>query len=112
MPCIPFSHVAPDGSVVTGIACTRGARRSKCATCKQAAGLECDGCDRPLCAPCAVSHRTGVDFCPTCCRALFVEWCASAEGQRFTGGHRDLRRNAFRAWAKATQDRFDRLKKA
>ncbi len=104
MPCIPFNI---DG--VTGVACTRGSRREKCSTCGSSSNLYCDGCDKPLCAPCSVSHRRNLDFCPECCRELFREWCATEEGKRYASGHRDLRRNAFRAWAKHNPDRFDLL---
>jgi hypothetical protein len=72
-----FKHIAPDGSVVTGVACTRS-RRGRvpdCSVCTQEKGpILCDGpapagskrksCDAPLCRGCA--HRTGPDrdMCP------------------------------------------------
>lgn len=82
------------------ILCSRNAPAKRCATCSKLGQLLCDGCDQPLCAPCSVSPRDGLDFCPACCRPYFTEWCATEEGQRFKTAHRDLRRNAFRAWAR------------
>lgn len=84
----------------TVIGCGRNARALRCATCNKLGQLCCDGCDAPLCAACSVSPRTGLDFCPTCCKPYFKEWCATEEGQRYATGHRELRRGAFRAWAK------------
>ncbi len=82
------------------IACGPRAKPKACATCGKLGQLLCDGCDAPLCAPCSVSHRPDLDFCPSCCREIFVQWCGEEEGQRYRAGHRDIRRNAFRAWVK------------
>lgn len=115
----------PDGS--TGIVCQRRPPRKRCASCHQLAGLECDGCDKPLCAPCSVSpgpqvlpdSTTSLDFCPTCCRPVFVEWCAGP-GAAYKvpkpgitpDTHRMLRRAAFRKWATEHPEKFDALRKA
>ncbi len=85
---------------VTAIACGPRAKPQRCATCKGLGQLLCDGCDAPLCAPCSVSAREGLDHCPTCCKPIFAQWCATEEGLRYAAGHRDLRRNAFRAWTR------------
>jgi hypothetical protein len=90
----------PNGMAV--IACARGPRVPVwfCATCKVIARLVCDGCDQPVCEACSVSPRTGLDYCPSCCKPYFKEWLATEEGQRFVPAARELRRAAFRAWAK------------
>lgn len=85
---------------MTAIVCSRNAPAKRCAACSKLGQLACDGCDQPLCAACSVSPRDGLDFCPNCCRPYFVEWCATDEGRRWRTAHRDLRRNAFRAWVK------------
>lgn len=85
---------------MTIITCGPRAKSQLCATCAKLGQLLCDGCDAPLCAPCSVSHRPDLDFCPTCCRDIFRQWCATEEAKRYATGHRDLRRNAFRAWVK------------
>lgn len=71
-----------------------------CPACGKIAKLVCDGCDAPVCEACSVSPRTGLDFCPACCRPYFKEWCGTEEGKRYATGHRELRRDAFRAWVK------------
>lgn len=96
MTCVFYTGAAG----VTVIACGPRAKPAPCASCSKLSQLLCDGCDKPLCAPCSVSPREGLDFCPVCCRDVFREWCATDEGRRYAAGHRDLRRNAFRAWAK------------
>lgn len=84
----------------TIIACARNAPAKRCSACGKLGQLACDGCDLPLCAACSVSPRDGLDFCPSCCRPYFKEWCGTEEGRRYANGHRDVRRNAFRAWAR------------
>lgn len=113
MPCIPF-HSA-DGKF-SGIVCTRGRRgkRQLCATCKAPCDLLCDGlkCDQPLCLGCAVSPRSGLDFCPSCCRQAFVWWLRNEGGKAAyqlgptEPARKSNGRNAFRAWAKANADKF------
>lgn len=113
MPCLPF-HSA-DGQF-SGIVCTRGRRgkRRPCATCKAPADLECDGagCDKPLCHACAVSPRNGLDFCPSCCREVFVQWLNHEDGKAAylvgptEAARKSNGRNAFRAWAKARAEKF------
>lgn len=82
---IPFSHIAPDGSVVTGIACGRSRFQACSVTgCNRHATFRCDfpvlrskgwkrgrsaTCDRWLCE----KHRTSTgkdrDYCPPHVRA-------------------------------------------
>lgn len=57
---------------MTVIACGKNARPQRCATCSKLGQLLCDACDQPLCAPCSVSHRADLDYCPACCREIFV----------------------------------------
>jgi len=76
-----FQHIAPDGSVVTGIACGRSPRRS-CSVpdCRNPATLRCDfpvrapsrkstTCDRWLCRQHAKRVGTDRDYCPPHVRA-------------------------------------------
>lgn len=97
-----------------GIAC--GSRRQpKCSHCNAqlGTGLECDGCDKPLCHACAVSPKKGVDLCPRCFEPAWKHWLKHYD---LTCGRADLasrteRRAAFRAWARAEADAFLRLVK-
>lgn len=106
-----------------GVVCVRGQRRKRCANCNNLGSLECDGCDKPLCAECSVSPgkhpRAGLgdlDYCPACCRGIFKEWCAG-EGASYRVPkpgiteltHKMLRRAAFRKWAKANPEKFQPL---
>lgn len=108
---------------VTLIGCSRNRPRKPipCASCSVKLGnLLCDGCDKGLCPHCSTAPTDKLDFCPTCARGLFVEWCGSPEGKRWASGatalklepqaHRDLRRNAFRKWAKENAARFEQLR--
>lgn len=110
---------------VTVIACSRGGERAPipCSNCPvQLAQEICDGCDKGLCARCAVSPRPGVDFCPMCFRPLFVAWCSSPEGKRWESGAaalklnpealRDLRRNVFRKWSTHNAAAFEQIRSA
>lgn len=121
MPMYGRRIVSADGKAI-GIACSRYRSRT-CTHCNlREAGLECDGCDKPICAQCAVPPRQGLDFCPSCTRPLFEEWCDTPEGKELSAGvsqsinHADpgrartLRRMAFRAWAKKNATRFDALR--
>lgn len=115
MPWIPlpgggFAHICVRG---------RKPKRKRCLACsgEQLADLECDGCDAPLCRSCAVTPRKDVDFCPSCTRPLFKEWCATEQGRGYKVArpgidgrtHRHLRRAAFRRWAVENVARFDPL---
>ena len=80
-----FRHLAPDGSVVTGIACGR-TRYQMCSTpeCRRHATLQCDfpvqratatqtalaaTCDRWCCSKCAVHVGINRDYCRAHARA-------------------------------------------
>lgn len=121
MPMYGHNIIGGDGKVI-GIACSRHRTRA-CTNCNiREGGLECDGCDKPLCAQCSVPPRKGLDFCPTCAKPIFEEWCDSPEGKALAvgvshdvnhgspGQARTLRRMAFRAWAKKNPTRFDALR--
>lgn len=72
--CIPIRHVAPDGSVVTGIA-TVFVTNHRCQTCGSSATLQCDypviprkgrprTCDRWICTRCATTVGEDRHYCP------------------------------------------------
>lgn len=106
MDCL-YRGPSPDGRGYV-IACGRR-RRVKCATCKLAdAGLECDGCDRPLCASCSVSPRKELDYCPRCFEPAWKHWLRlfPTSASVYT---REERRAAFRQWARHEADTFLRL---
>lgn len=89
------------------IACGRKPPRRRCATCGVlGAGLECDGCDKPLCASCSVSPKEGLDFCPACARPAWVHWWKTSP---VVAGHREQRRSEFRSWARLNADTFLKL---
>lgn len=89
----------PDGT--RGVICSRASKRATCATCGQVADLLCDGCDKPLCRDCAVSPRDNEDLCPKCFNAPFQAWLrAGALGHHVIPGHREQRRDAFRAFVR------------
>jgi hypothetical protein len=102
MDCL-YRGQLPGGGYV--IACGRR-RKVKCATCKQTdAGLECDGCDKPLCAGCAVSPQKGLDFCPKCFEPAWRAWLSkdAAVKRSLTQAER---RAAFREWARTNPYAF------
>ena len=105
MTCTPFRTA--DG--ISGIACTRGQKTKRCATCqKSGAQLLCDGCDRPLCGACHVSPVPAHDFCPACARPVFVTWLRAGElGLVQVPEERQARRMAFRTWARENPEAFD-----
>ena len=87
------------------IACGRRPPRKKCATCqKQLAGLECDGCDKPLCAGCAVSPKKGIDFDPACFKPAWEWWIGQHAARRYLS--QTQRRREFREWARENADDF------
>ncbi len=98
------------------IVCTGRARPQRCAACSKLGQLFCDGCDKPLCATCAVAPTLKLDFCPTCCRALFVEWCSTPAGRALAlpvdpkARDRLVRRLGFREWAKKNPHRFEPIR--
>lgn len=71
MPCNPFKIAQPDGTVISGIMCSRGRQpRRKCYQCEKPADRLCDGatengktCDRPMCWKHAVSPDLETDYC-------------------------------------------------
>jgi len=86
-----------------------------CESCRQGSSLFCDGCAVALCEACAVTvEENATDFCPRCCRPLFVKWFSSSEGKRFEGiaaalhldaqALKDQRRNNFRRWVRDTAE--------
>lgn len=75
MNCTPYKIKAPDGQVVYGFACSRGASRGpKCfvSSCSLVAEKLCDWpfahnktCDRPCCRRHAyMIDPAGIDYCP------------------------------------------------
>lgn len=119
MTCTPFKI---DGRVA-GVVCSRAPRRKRCSACGNLGKLECDGCDKPLCAECSVSlgkhpdaSLGSLDYCPACCRPIFKEWCAGPGAvyrvpkpgvTELT--NKMLRRAAFRRWATANPEKFKPL---
>lgn len=96
----------PGGGLV--IACGRDKPR-RCYTCgANRASLSCDGCDHVLCTGCAVSPRTGLDWCPSCFAPAYAHWKALGP---FPQG-RPERRQAFRLWARENATLFVELSKA
>jgi hypothetical protein len=94
---------------------------SNCDSCEGPSTLVCNGCAGWLCEACAVTlDLERLDFCPTCCRPVFVQWFASTEGRRFEGlaaamklsgdELRNRRRVAFRKWARDNPARFAGLR--
>lgn len=74
MPCDPIGAVLPDGTVVTGIVCTRG-RAEWCSACQRMRyKVLCDWklrgkkagrtCDRKLCYACATRVGEDKHLCP------------------------------------------------
>jgi predicted amidophosphoribosyltransferase len=100
MPC--DARRLGDGTLL--IACSRG-RRSK--------RLLCDGCDAELSPKDAVSPRTNLDFCPKCAYPAFAHWLEHEGGRAvYAGGQpHELKRNAFRFWARANAVKFLELVK-
>lgn len=100
MPCDRIN--VPGGGVT--IVCTRGRRSSK---------LLCDGCDAELLAKDSVSPRRELDFCPTCAKPAFDWWKTNAGGAAVYAAAQplDLKRNAFRFWARQNAPRFLELVK-
>lgn len=99
--------------------CRRPGPKKICATCrKREAPLLCDGCDKPLCVHCAVSPKREQDFCPSCAKPVFEGWCGLQEGKDWSAVpegrdpelHRQMRRDAFRAWARVNADAFTNLR--
>lgn len=104
--CHPFK--SEDGKV-TGFVCTRGRgpSRKKCATCGAFCGLLCDGCDRPICAECAVGPVSSQDFCPACFAPAWKVWLRLPDLE--VPRERRHRRIAFRAWVRAHPNIFAEL---
>lgn len=97
--------VAKDGTRI--IACSRGPapRLKKCATCGKPGALLCDGCDKSVCGDCAVSPATEQDFCPRCFGPVFKQWLR--ENPTTLEATREVRRRAFRIWARVKPEAFD-----
>lgn len=92
-----------------------------CASCRGLSTLFCDACADALCETCAVTlEDLAADFCPRCCRPLFVAWATGPEGKRFEGiaaalklpeaELRQRRRDTFRRWARDNPDGFTALR--
>lgn len=71
MPCTPFQHVNPDGTVTRGIICSRGSRAKPCQVCGLPSTKLCDAdvgngktCDAPLCGRCTQHVGLDTDYCP------------------------------------------------
>lgn len=92
----------PGGGIA--IACTRGRRASY---------TLCDGCDVKLDPREGVSPKRELDFCPNCARPAFDWWKANAGGAAVYGGREplELKRNAFRFWARQNAEKFLELVK-
>jgi hypothetical protein len=86
-----------DGALV--IACYRGKRPTY---------RLCDGCDARLEPKDSVSPQRELDFCPTCAKPAFDWWKANAGGAAVYAGSQplELKRNAFRFWARANARQF------
>lgn len=72
--CVRFSHVAPDGQLVQGIATVFEETRA-CQSCSRTATLRCDypitrrngakgTCDRWICKSCATTVGEDRHYCP------------------------------------------------
>jgi hypothetical protein len=105
MTCTPIKM--PGGGVA--IVCTRGRRVRKCSSCSSSAGLECDGCDKPICAAHSFTAWKNVDYCPGCSTPVKL-WWLEHEGAAHTGEPRPQLLAHFTAWARAHPDRFPRSK--
>jgi hypothetical protein len=101
-----------DKGRAVGIACGHR-RRKKCATCGSEAGLECDGCDKPLCKSCAVSPKAGVDICPKCFDPAWRRWLWEQRDSPYKPSlmTQKERRLLFRGWARAFPGEFLELVK-
>lgn len=73
----------------------------------------CDGCDAKLPPKDAVSPQRELDFCPTCAKPAFDWWKANAGGAAVYAGAQslELKRNAFRFWARQNKRQFLELVK-
>lgn len=113
MPSHGHPIVDPTTGRVIGIACSRGRRFDKCASCKTDDGkLACDGCDKPLCPACSVAPTGKLDFCPTCAKPAFELWKKDHGGQEvYAKEGRAVGRVKFRAWVKANKKVFNDMVK-
>lgn len=102
MTCTPYK--LPGGGVA--IVCTKG-RKPKCVTCGGAAELECDGCDKPICAQHSLSPSRNLDYCHDCTTPL-KRWWLEHDGRDVANQPKSALLMHFIVWARSHVDRFPR----